>query len=77
MNRAFTPPGNALAFDGVDDGIIMGAPPTAVSGSFTVEAWVMPMDGTKEMHVFPYPIRERKCRFDLQILSGNIIRHGG
>jgi len=74
VNRAFIPPGNALAFDGVADGVIMGPSPVTVSGSFTAEAWVMPADGTKEMHVLSTRTGG-EMSFDMQIMSGNKI-HG-
>jgi gliding motility-associated-like protein len=74
VNRAYTPPGNALAFDGVDDGVIMGPPPAAVSGSFTVEAWLRPADGTKDMHIFSTR-STGEMSFDMQIMNGNTI-HG-
>ncbi len=72
--RQFVPPGNALVFDGSNDGVIMGTPSTAITGRFTVEAWVKPNDGTKDMHVFSTR-NGSVTSFDVQITGGNTI-HG-
>ncbi len=65
--------GAALDFDGADDRIsFMTAP--AISGSFTVEAWVKPSEATKTMHIISTRTNG-DFSFDIQILNGNTI-HG-
>lgn len=72
--QTFSPPGNALNFDGSDDHVVMQPQPTVIKGNFTVMAWVKPEHATKAMHIFS--TREGGDNtFDMQLTGGNKI-HG-
>ncbi|WP_199120500.1 LamG-like jellyroll fold domain-containing protein [Pedobacter sp. ASV28] len=72
--QTFSPPGNALNFDGSDDHVAMQPQSTVVKGNFTVMAWVKPGHATKAMHIFS--TREGGDNtFDMQLTGGNKI-HG-
>ncbi len=72
--QTFSPPGNALNFDGGDDHVVMQPQATVVKGNFTVMAWVKPEHATKAMHIFS--TREGGDNtFDMQLTGGNKI-HG-
>jgi len=72
--QTFSPPGNALNLDGVDDYVVMKPQATVVKGSFTVMAWVKPENATKAMHILS--TREGGDNtFDMQLTGGNKI-HG-
>ena len=72
--QTFSPPGNALNFDGSDDHVVMQPQTTVVKGNFTVMAWVKPEHATKAMHIFS--TREGGDNtFDMQLMGGNKI-HG-
>lgn len=72
--QSFSPPGNALNFDGGDDHVVMQPQAAVVKGNFTVMAWVKPEHATKAMHIFS--TREGGDNtFDMQLTGGNKI-HG-
>jgi hypothetical protein len=62
----------ALNFDGVNDKITFPAPASAVSGSFTVMAWVKPTNGTKEMHILSTKTSDNNS-FDIRLKNANTI----
>ena len=72
--QTFSPPGNALNFDGADNHVVIQPQATVVKGDFTVMAWVKPEHATKAMHILS--TREGGDNtFDMQLTGGNKI-HG-
>jgi gliding motility-associated-like protein len=70
--QSYTPPGNALNFDGSKDYVSVLPQARVVSGNFTVMAWVRPTNATKTMHILS--TRESgDSSFDIQLVGGNKI----
>ncbi|SDJ78006.1 Cadherin-like beta sandwich domain-containing protein [Pedobacter sp. ok626] len=70
--QSYTPPGNALNFDGSKDYVSVLPQARVVSGNFTVMAWVRPTNATKTMHIIS--TRESGDNsFDIQLVGGNKI----
>ncbi|TCC91080.1 MBG domain-containing protein [Pedobacter hiemivivus] len=70
--QSYTPPGNALNFDGSKDYVSVPPQARVVSGNFTVMAWVRPTNATKTMHILS--TRESgDSSFDIQLVGGNKI----
>ncbi len=65
---------NVLDFDGNDDYVSIPVQASAVTGNFTVEAWVKPTQATKRMHVLSTR-NGGEFSFDIQLRDGNKI-HG-
>ncbi|MFT3794889.1 LamG-like jellyroll fold domain-containing protein [Flavobacterium sp.] len=63
---------NVLDFDGTDDYVSIPVQTAAVTGNFTVEAWVKPTHATKRMHVLSTR-NGGEFGFDIQLRDGNTI----
>jgi len=66
------PPGNALNFNGSNQYVTINTP-SALSGGFTVEAWVRPMSTTQVMNIFSTRNGSNDHSFDMKLQGGNTI----
>jgi len=69
--------GNALYFDGNNDYVGTNPPPVGsmqiLDGTFTVEAWVMPMHATKTMTILSTR-QPQDYGFDMKVENGNSVK---
>lgn len=70
----YAPPGNALNYTG-SSYVLVPTGSVTVSGSYTVEAWVMPSDPTSTMNIFSTRSAGGDQTFDMKLASGSTI-HG-